>query len=204
MSPTICCVVPAKRTSNRIADKNLREIDGVALYQRALELADSAEVFNAIWLSSDELSSADYNLHVRGPELLGDVPASAVARAVLADVYKSPHQWSEWLCLLQPTSPCLRVETLRAAAAICESDVDAVVATRAGERRPCGAFYFIRSYLAAKESNWKQLFNSLNALDRMVWYPIPDDEAIDVDCHADLKMANLVLAAREHFDLQES
>jgi CMP-N-acetylneuraminic acid synthetase len=193
--------VPAKCESDRIRDKNLREIDGISLYERALWNADEADCFSRICLSSDGIPPAvDFDYHRRDEALAGDVPASEVARAVLRDAFPNRLDWPEWICLLQPTSPCLRATTLEAAAELCESDVDAVVAARAGECRPCGAFYFLRSHLVAREQSWSDLFARLNAIERIVWYPLPDDEAIDVDCHADLAMAKLIIEARKHLE----
>jgi CMP-N-acetylneuraminic acid synthetase len=199
-SPSIVAIVPAKFSSDRVSQKNLRPLGGISLYQRSLMIADAAGVFEKIFLSSDEIPPLEgYEYHRRSPDLVGDVPASAVVRAVISDAFKSKQQWPEWTCLIQPTSPCLDPSSLQRAARICASDIDAVIACRAGEARPCGAFYFVRTHLVMRDHDWPALFARLNDIERCVWFPLSADESIDVDCHADLAMAELILEARKEF-----
>ena len=135
--------------------------------------------------------------HARHMPMDGNAPASDVAVEVLKDFYVEQSQRPEWTCLVQPTSPCLRAETLRAASELCKENLDAVIACRASESgTPCGAFYFVRSYLLLEKGTFANLIRAPLVLHRRVWYPIPSSEAIDVDCQWDWERAEMVLERR--------
>jgi CMP-N-acetylneuraminic acid synthetase len=70
-----------------------------------------------------------------------------------------------------------------------------VLACRPAVEEPCGAFYFVRSHIALSMLDIRSAIQIHG--DRTVWYPIPTTEAIDVDCHADWKLAELILEDRE-------
>lgn len=196
--PSIIAVIPAKTTSYRIANKNLRELCGRPLYMYAVDNCVQAGVFEKNYLSSDGVLDTNLKatLHNRALELCGDVPASTVAAEVLHDMYPEPWKMPEWTCLCQPTSPCLRAASLTAAAGLCQEDVDAVIACRAGSGEPCGAFYFMRSYILLRKHVFADTLKVLGESGRLVWYPLPSDEAIDVDCHWDWRLAEMVLKMR--------
>lgn len=191
-------MIPAKTVSFRIANKNLRELCGRPLYMYAVENCVASGVFEKVYLSSDGVldTALKATLHNRQMPLCGDVPASEVVKEVLKDQYPEVWRRPEWTCLAQPTSPCLRASSLSAAAALCSEDVDAVIACLAGTTRPCGAFYFVRSHLAARMTTLSEMIKVLSENERLVWYPLPSDEAIDVDCHWDWRLAEYVLEDR--------
>ena len=197
--PSIIAVIPAKTTSNRIAGKNLRVMCGKPLYQHARDTCHEAGIFERIYVSSDNtLNMGSVAIHhARHMPMDGNAPASDVAVEVLNDFYVDKSQRPEWICLVQPTSPCLRAETLRAAAKLCDDNLDAVIACRASESGvPCGAFYFVRSYLLTKKGTFANLIHAPLVLHRRVWYPIPSSEAVDVDCKWDWDLAEMVLERR--------
>jgi CMP-N-acetylneuraminic acid synthetase len=196
--PSIIAVVPAKSFSNRISNKNQRLMVGRPLYMRAVDNCVESGAFERVYLSSDAVFDTELKatLHARQMPLCGDVPACAVTQEVLKDLYPEVWRRPEWTCLVQPTSPCLRASSLKRAGDLCSEDVDAVIATRPGERSPCGAFYFLRTYVAARTV---RIVDELKVLDdggRVAWYPLPSDECIDVDCHWDWRIAELILKER--------
>jgi len=196
--PSIIAVIPAKTTSSRIAGKNLRVMCGKPLYQHARDTCHEAGVFDTIFISTDgDLDTGGVACyHPRHMPMDGNAPASDVAVEVLKDTYREGYR-PEWTCLVQPTSPCLRAETLRAAAKLCDDNLDAVIACRASESgTPCGAFYFVRSYLLLENGTFANLIHAPLVLHRRVWYPIPSSEAVDVDCHWDWDLAEMVLEWR--------
>jgi len=208
--PSIIAVIPSKTTSNRIAGKNLRVMCGKPLYQHARDTCYEAGIFDRIYVSSDKvldmgrvgqsrgsLQIAMAYFHARHMPMDGNAPASDVAVEVLNDFYVDQAQMPEWTCLVQPTSPCLRAETLRAAAKICNENTDAVIAHRVSEAgKACGAFYFVRSYLLIEKGAFANLLRASVDYKRCEWYVIPSSEAIDVDCHCDWDLAEVVLKRR--------
>ncbi len=199
--PRIIAVIPAKTQSNRVQNKNLRDLCGKPLYRYALDNCVAANVFEKIYLSSDGILDTDLKatLHNRQMPLCGDVPASEVAREVVRDMYADVLTIPEWTCLVQPTSPCLRSSTLAAAAGLCAEDVDAVIA-HAPEAlgAPCGAFYFVRTYMLLHMVCFADVLRNAETAGRMVWYPIASSEAVDVDCHWHLDLVEMILRGRGH------
>ena len=195
-TPSIIAVVPAKSISRRISRKNMRTILGVSLWQWAAKACDESGVFESIFISSDVHLQHNRSIFHRR-DCVRDCPATDVARDVFTEFWGKKWDRPEWVCLVQPTSPCLRSETLRNAAQLCGEDVDAVIAYAAGSKRfPCGAFYFLRSHVLEQTVELLDTLKVLEDTHRVVWYPLPSDEAIDVDCVADLKLAGLILEDR--------
>ena len=88
----IVAVIPAKRHSNRLADKNLLEIDGLPLVARAIRYARRFESVDKIVVSTDSKEVAEIArrngamVHFRGPELGGEVPLIEVYRDVAREL----------------------------------------------------------------------------------------------------------------------
>lgn len=194
--PSIVAVIPAKSMSNRIRGKNFRDMAGKPLYRRAVDTCLESSAFETVYVSSDEnLSDTGVRTHHRTDPVQMEGPSSDCLRYVMEAFYANPFTRPEWFCLVQPTSPCLESCTLYWASEMCAEDVDMIIACRAGWREPCGAFYFVRSHLVAEPKPLSEMINVYSG--RLLWYPIPSDEAIDVDCHADWKLAELILRDRE-------
>lgn len=76
----IFVVIPAKRHSSRLADKNLLEIDGLSLVAHAIRYAGRFKSVDKIVVSTDSEEVAEIArrngamVHFRGPELGGEVP----------------------------------------------------------------------------------------------------------------------------------
>ena len=209
MIPSILAIIPAKLDSRRLPGKNLLPVGGVPMYQRTQLLAEAAGCFERIIVSSDhELPLIDgVAMHVRPVSLCGDVPSIDVAKSILNEWFIEAGNWlPEWTCLLQPTSPVLRDSTLAYAARLCADDVDAVIAGHnpiyvepiSNLRKPCGAFYFVRSYiLASLNLPFAMALQKWDSENRVSWVPVPDDESVDVDTHNDWVKADLIAQARE-------
>ncbi|MDE0330395.1 MAG: N-acetylneuraminate synthase family protein [Nitrospinae bacterium] len=84
----IIAVIPAKRHSNRLADKNLLEIDGISLVAHAIRYARRFKSVDEIFVSTDSEEVARIagrngaRVHFRGPELGGEAPLVEVYRDV--------------------------------------------------------------------------------------------------------------------------
>jgi len=135
--------------------------------------------------------SRDVNEHDEVP----DVSAAEVCKQVMRDQWPNPWSRPEWICLVQPTSPCLRSSSLTAASRLCGENADAVLAcSPAPMAIPCGAFYFLRAFVLERTPDLGAAIAN-GTLD-VLWYPLPSDEALDVDSHAQLLLAELILKAR--------
>lgn len=83
----IVAVIPAKRHSNRLADKNLLEIDGASLVAHAVRYAKRFRSIERIVVSTDSEEIAEIarrcgaEAHLRGAELAGEAPLIEVYRA---------------------------------------------------------------------------------------------------------------------------
>lgn len=104
----IVAVIPAKRHSNRLADKNLLEIDGLSLVAHAIRYALSFKSVDKVVVSADSEEVAeiarrnDAMVHFRGPELGGEAPLNEVYRDVAE---KSGLENISFLIGVQPDHP---------------------------------------------------------------------------------------------------
>ena len=84
----IVAVIPAKRHSNRLADKNLLKIDGLPLVAHAIRYAGRFKSVDKIVVSTDSEEVAEIAggngamVHLRGQELGGEAPLIEVYRDV--------------------------------------------------------------------------------------------------------------------------
>lgn len=49
----ICAMIPARMGSQRLKQKNLREIDGISILERAVRKCLSIDLFNEVWVNSE-------------------------------------------------------------------------------------------------------------------------------------------------------
>ena len=83
---SIIAVIPAKKDSNRLSEKNSLKINNKSLYEHAINYAKTSELIDEIVVSTDcktikqDVESKGYRCVLRGPELSGE--------ALLFDVYK--------------------------------------------------------------------------------------------------------------------
>lgn len=113
MEKTVC-VIPARMGSKRLAKKNLRLLGGVSLLVRAIRKAQSSQVFDEVWVSSESeilgrVASAEGALfHVRRPELGSD---EATSEDFLTD-FMEVHD-ADWIIQLHSIAPLLTVEDIQ-------------------------------------------------------------------------------------------
>ena len=88
----IVAIIPAKRHSSRLADKNLSEVNGVSLVARAIDYAKKYECVDKIIVSTDSEDIADIGrrngalIHFRGKDLTGEDPLMEVYRAAVGEL----------------------------------------------------------------------------------------------------------------------
>lgn len=105
----IVAIIPARGNSKRIPGKNLLEIDGLSLFQRAIECTIGIESIVQVIASSEDariISQCEpyshVNCHVRPAYLSNDTTLTA---EVVSHIIKKYKLTNCWLLLLQPTSP---------------------------------------------------------------------------------------------------
>ena len=88
----IVAVIPAKRHSNRLVDKNLLDIDGLSLVAHAIRYASKFKRVDKIVVSTDSEEVAEIArrngamVHFRVPELSGEAPLIEVYRDVTREL----------------------------------------------------------------------------------------------------------------------
>ena len=136
LSRPILGLIPARRGSKGVADKNLRNVGGRPLISYSLDVAISCRALNPIIVSTDDERiielARQMGLEVpftRPSYLSGDdTPMLPVVQHALDEVERISHQSPEWICLLQPTAPLRTKEDVEAAIEIARhTDADSVV-----------------------------------------------------------------------------
>ena len=112
--PSTVCLIPARLGSKRLPKKNLQEISGVSLLEHAIKRAQSAAVFDEIWVTSESeflgsiAESAGARFHLR-PESLGS--DEATSEEFIADFLS--HHSVDWLVQLHSIAPLLTAPEIR-------------------------------------------------------------------------------------------
>jgi len=106
-------IIPARKGSKSIINKNLQKVQGKSLVEWSLEKAIQANIFKRIILSTDipiliDSPAKEYDILHRSADLADD---KALMMDVVMDVVKRYHfENSSYIWLLQPTSPFRRKE----------------------------------------------------------------------------------------------
>lgn len=58
--PKLIAMIPARMGSKRLAKKNLRELNGIPLIDRAIKKCLSARIFDEIWVNSEDIAFKRY------------------------------------------------------------------------------------------------------------------------------------------------
>ncbi len=121
-SPMIWALIPARGGSKRVAGKNLKPLAGKSLVARTVATSVRSGCFGRVIVSTDDMDIAEEarragaEVPFQRPAVLSDDSASSLS--VLMHFCEFFHKNDpdfacvETICLLQPTSPMLRVEHL--------------------------------------------------------------------------------------------
>lgn len=215
-------MIPARMGSNRIPKKNIRLLQGKPLIQYAIDLAIQSECFDGIWVNSESellgglAISCGVKFHKRPVELSSDNATNQHFTAEFLERHEC-----DFLFMLNPTSPLLRVETLRSFFEfVVGNDHDTVLSVIA-EYAEC--FFDGRALNFSLERKLNS--QELEPVQRVVWaltawrratflnairekrcgtfagkiglFSIPKDESCDLDTLEDWAIAEGLLVARE-------
>ncbi len=114
-------IIPARGGSKRIPRKNIRLFKGIPAIARAIQTAQSSNLFNVILVSTDDLEIAEIARQwgaevpfLRPVELADDVTGTTEVIAH-ATQWAMSQQWNlEGVCCIYATTPFLRVNDLMA------------------------------------------------------------------------------------------
>jgi len=110
----LIAMIPARMGSQRLAQKNLRELGGVSLIARAIRRCLGAGVFDEIWVNSEDEAFAvvardeGVHFHKRPPELASN---QATSEDYVAE-FLSQHE-CEYLFQVHSIAPLLTVSEIR-------------------------------------------------------------------------------------------
>lgn len=208
----LLAVIPVRGGSKRLRRKWAAEVNGRPLLQHAIDCARAAEGIDRLVVCTEDPAVASY-ARLRGVEVLDrpstlaadDVPLRRVARWVATET-----AWQGDLALLQATCPLLRPETLTAAIKKFRREAYDWSIAVAPEphlfwqnRRPltprvngqqidptAGLFRESGAVQIGTATFWR------TGIGITTTFPIPADEALDIDTYADLEAARAVLGLR--------
>lgn len=207
----VAALIPARKHSRRLPEKNWRLIGGHPLWGHAVHHAHGSGVCNPIVVSTDdERIHADLAQYQILTEIFSiEQPRFPQSYNVMLDVVchadkallARDHDMDA-ICLLQPTSPLRTPEDVRLCIERLESHaVDSVVSVTDGEDdilfreghagrlerisfpvvRPNGAVYAIKTHVLRRGGYWYGDF--------AYRYKMPKERSIDIDNELDLEMA---------------
>ena len=184
---SILAVIPARGGSKRLENKNIQPVGGIPLVVRTARIAQAAGIEHiVVSTESDAVRKAlktESYVHVlaRPTELATD---DASVEDVLAHVVSWINE-GDVLCLMQPTSPCLKPETLRKALDTVIGGFADIIIALSHNYKPCGAFYIItRSKFIEYPNFWT---------DKTKFFLVSAQEAADVDYIWDWSISNAIV-----------
>ena len=214
---------PARLGSQRIPKKNIRFLGGKPLIKYPIDFCLECDFFDSIWVNteSEELGKAieteKVHFHRRPPELASNTATNRDFTYQFLKVHDC-----DYVVMVNPTSPLLRVETLKNFVEyVDENDFD-VVFSVVSEKTEC--------FCEGKPVNFsrKEKINSqfLTPVDRIAWaitawkrdsfikmqesgvnpifggeiglFSIPKDESCDLDTLEDWNIAEGMIVARNN------
>ena len=220
---SFACIIPAKGISTRVPGKNMQVCDGYPLVAYPFKIAQEAGIFDTMLLSTDSREILDYAKlfsydypYLRPDELA--TPESKVwdaVRDMLTYIeLNNPELVTDFVCLLHPTNPCLKPQSVRAA-------MSAMLRSRFFA---CSSFTKVSPYTTRnlkkmlfrgpKDTRYDHPCYCLNgAITACRWrdavrlpdfwllkyvypYITPPSEAIDIDTYEDLETAEAILQWR--------
>lgn len=186
---TVLGLILARGGSKRIPRKNMRLLGGKPLIQWTIEAAQKARNLHRIVVSTDNEEIADFAI-AAGVKFLGRPvwmcadhvsPYPSILHAL--DVYPS-----QYVCLLQPTSPFRASEDINECVQLAYSQNGAAAVTaQRGEIEPNGAVYVGRFDWLLKGGNFDH--------PRIPYWYMPAERSLDIDTEEDWTEAERLLKA---------
>ena len=201
----VLVVIPARTGSKRLPHKNVLPVGGIPMSQRTIQMAKAAglnEAKTSPYLKSQIIVTTD-DPHVKKIAIIEKVecidrPAKlatdrarsedAVIHAIqyVDDIF--PNNKFDTICMLQPTSPCLKPSTLQCALEEYRNKKATVLVSVNPTYKPCGAFYLIdKETFLKKKTFWVK---------DMSIYVVSYEASCDVDHAWDWAIANAIDGGR--------
>ena len=221
----IVAMIPARMGSKRIPRKNLRPFCGKPLIQYAIDLARGCEYFKEIWVNSEsdllgQLAIASgVRFHKRPEELSSDTATNQQFTAEFLE-----HHPCDFVVMVNTTSPLLKQETLREFCTFLRSNQYDTVLSVSDQYAEC---FFdgepvnfsldrkvnsqcltpVREVVWALTAWRREYFLGISRRGlcgtysgRLGLFPIPKDEACDLDTMQDWIIAEAIMKARSEED----
>ncbi|MCB2173561.1 acylneuraminate cytidylyltransferase family protein [archaeon] len=218
-------IIPARGGSKGIPEKNIKILNGKPLLQYTIEAALESELLSRVILSTDDSKIAEVGRtcgvevpFIRPKELAMDDTSSLLVVQHAVSVLKTIGDSYDAICLLQPTSPLRKTETIDACITLLfDSQADAVVTVLPVPyeynphwvyfRRPDGELYLSmgdtnpvprRQLLPpAFHREGSVYVTRVNVVmdkgslygDRLIGYPVNPSESVNIDNMEDWKLA---------------
>lgn len=182
-------IILARQGSKRCPEKNIKEFEGgrtlidecirKARYLKPMEIILSTDID---WYADRYKGSHDVKVFERPMELRGD---SVTSEAVVMNWMRTHGLgFTDDICMMQATTPCMKVDTLLMAKDMfMATGADSVISVNP-QFKPNGAFYFVGGNEFMANGTW---WCPKTALYRMSW-----EESVDIDWPWDFRIAQAV------------
>ncbi|MDC0326829.1 hypothetical protein OAL31_00745 [Candidatus Pelagibacter sp.] len=119
----IICLIPARKNSTRIKNKNLKKIKKKSLVSIACEVASKCQFFSKIILSSDSKKILDSSKKFKNIEAIlrpkkfskKNTNMASLVKHILDKLNKDKKCYPEAIAIMQPTSPLRKINTINKA-----------------------------------------------------------------------------------------
>ena len=216
-------MIPARLGSQRIPHKNIRYLGGKPLIKYPIDFCLESKCFDSIWINTESeelgraLESEQVHFHRRPPELASN---TATNRDFTYEFLKK-HD-CDYVIMVNPTSPLLRVQTLIDFVNFVDQNSYNVVFSVVSDKTEC--FYQHEPINFSKKEKINSQF--LTPVDRIAWaitawkrdsfiqmqesginpifggeiglFSIPKDESCDLDTQEDWNIAEGMILARQN------
>lgn len=228
MKKRYVAMIPARLGSQRIPKKNIRYLNGKPLIMYPIDNCINCGCFESIWINTESrdlgkaLESNKVFFHERPAELASNTATNRDFTYQFLKVHDC-----DYVIMVNPTSPLLRVKTLKAFVEFVDDNNFDVVFSVVSEKTEC--FYMGEPINFDKKEKINSQF--LTPVDKVAWavtawrrdsfiemqesgvnpifggkiglFSIPKDESCDLDTPEDWNIAEGMLIAREKRDSTE-
>lgn len=199
MFDDVLAIIPARKGSKRLPEKNKAIFDGKPLWLNAVNIAKDAGIKNIV-VSTDDDEILSYLPKGEGVQILKRSEKAASDEATQDDVIIEvihqltqqgiEHKEYKTICILHAVSPCLEPYTLKHALHQFQDKNMRCLIAYNRDYKPAGAFYIF------KYSEFSFYGNSIYGIDGLHIYILPPEQAIDVDNLWDYRAAQAVKSGR--------